>query len=348
MDLQIQYFDPTKMSRTSTVLLIGRRGSGKSTLAADIMSHNCRISEGMCVSPTDSMTGFWKQYIPPLFIHHEYDQEITREFLEHQHSKWKRYKSNCKKEGVQPEEGKVDPAFVIYDDVTYDKTFFKNKLTRQLFMNGRHYSTFVLVTCQYLMDIGPDLRGQIDYVFILKEPSRNNREKLYEYFAGMFPSYFAFEEALRCCTDQRECMVIDNTKQSYDVNECVFFYRATGGLKFRMGSEDFWRFGTENYESTDGEESGDENEESAIAKKYFNSGRSKKEIERSAQFKVRKMYPKDDFKPRVASDYAVAYRSTTTTPLIADIAPGPKEGKKEKKKKIKKIKKDEETKKKKP
>lgn len=315
MELDISYFDPTKMSHTATVLLIGRRGSGKSTTAADIMSHHAHIEEGICISPTDSMTGFWRNHIPPLFIHHDYDQRVTEEFLKHQHSKWTRYKNYCKKAGVPAEEGRVDPAFVIFDDVTYDKTFFKSKLTRQLMMNGRHYSTFVLITSQYAMDVPSDIRGQIDYVFLLKEPNRANRERLYEYFAGMFPSFHAFEEALQCCTENREVMVIDNTKQSYNVNDCVFFYKATPDLKFKMGSEAYWQFGTEQYESENEEDETEEGEENndSIAKKYYLAGKSKKEQERSKQFKVRKVYP--EFKPRVASDYANAYRSTAVVPV---------------------------------
>lgn len=310
MNLEISYFDPTKMSHTATILLIGRRGSGKSTVAADIMSHHAHISEGICISPTDNMTNFWRTHIPPLFIHHDYNASVTEEFLKHQHNKWMKYKTACKKAGVLAEEGRVDPAFVIFDDVTYDKTFFKSKLTRQLMMNGRHYSTFVLITSQYAMDVPSDIRGQIDYVFLLKEPNRANRERLHAYFAGMFPSFHAFEEALRCCTENREVMVIDNTKQSYNVNECVFFYKATPNIPFKMGSEEYWRFGTEQYESED--EEGEENEDDAdaIARKYYDAGKSKKEQERSKQFRVHKVYP-TEFKPHVASDYALAYRSTT-------------------------------------
>ena len=131
----------------------------------------------------------------------------------------------------------------------------------------------------------------------------------------MFPSFQAFEEALKCCTENREVMVIDNTKQSYNVNDCVFFYKATPDLKFKMGSEAYWQFGTEQYESENEEDETEEGEENndSIAKKYYLAGKSKKEQERSKQFKVRKVYP--EFKPRVASDYANAYRSTAVVPV---------------------------------
>ena len=340
MELDISYFDPTTMSPTATVMLIGRRGSGKSTTAEDIMFFQKHIGEGICISPTDSMSGFWRSHIPPLFIHHDYDQSVTEEFIKHQHSKWIEYKKECKKLGIPAEEGKVDPAFILFDDVTYDKSFFKSKLTRQLMMNGRHYSTFVLITSQYAMDVPSDIRGQLDYIFLLKEPNRSNRERLYEYFAGMFPSFSAFEEALQCCTQNREVMVIDNTKQSYNVNECVFFYKATPHREYKMGSEAYWQYGTEEYESEDeggGLDDEDKNNADAIAQKYYNAGRSKKEQERSKQFRVNKVYP-TDFKPHVASDYASAYRSTTVPippPMPSHTSPSTtlvKDSKKKKKK----------------
>lgn len=313
MDLQVSYFDPSKMSRTSTVLLIGRRGSGKSTMAADIMSHQRNIREGMCISPTDAMTGFWRKHVPPLFIHHDYDESVTEAFLDHQDRKWRSYKRECKKRGITPEEGKIDPAFAIYDDVTYDKSFFRNTLTRRLFMNGRHYSTFVLVTCQYLMDIGPDLRGQIDYVFILKEPNRSARERLYLYFAGIFHCFAAFEEALRSCTEDREAMVLDMTKQSNNISECVFFYRATPDLKFKLGDEEFWRFGTENYKSDDS----DDDDKQAKLKEMQTAGLTKKDKEKMEKFRVRKAYPENmvPYKPKVSSTYADAYRENTLPKL---------------------------------
>lgn len=310
MDLEIKYFDPTKMSKTASVLLIGRRGSGKSTTAEDIMSYQTHIKEGICISPTDNMTGFWSHHIPPLFIHHQYDYNITEEFLDHQDRKWRNYKRDCAKRGEEPEEGRVEQAFIICDDVTYDQSFFKNKSTRRLYMNGRHYSIFSLVTCQYLMDIGPDLRGQIDYVFILKETNRDTLEKMYKYFAGVFPSQAAFEETLRCCTENREAMVIDMTVQSYNISDSVFYYKATPRLEYKLGSEDYWKYGADNYMS----EGDDEDDKEKIAEEYYKSGRSKKDQERAKQFRVTKQRPSAEaYRPQVASQYANAYRATTLT-----------------------------------
>ena len=47
------------------------------------------------------------------------------------------------------------------------------------------------------------------------------------------------------CTENRECIVLDNTSQSNRCDECVFWYKAVHGRpQFRVGSKTFWRFGT--------------------------------------------------------------------------------------------------------
>jgi hypothetical protein len=59
--------------------------------------------------------------------------------------------------------GEVEPSFCVLDDVLYDRAFFKSK-QRQLLMNGRHDKIFTVISAQYLMDLAPSLRAQVDYV----------------------------------------------------------------------------------------------------------------------------------------------------------------------------------------
>lgn len=327
MDLDIKYFDPSKMKSTSVVLLIGKRGSGKSTIAEDIMSYQTGIGEGVCVSPTDKLTGFWRKHIPPLFIHHKYTPQITEDFLAHQSEKWKKYKRECKEKGLPMEEGKIEPAFIIYDDCTYDKSFLKNKGTRELLMNGRHSNVFVLITCQYLMDITPDLRGQIDYVIMLKDNNKNNREKLFKYFAGVFPSLAAFDETIRSCTENREAMVIDNTCASYNIEDVVSFYKATPGLEYRLGTPEYWEFGTANYVSDD--------EEDEEKKEAYRMGMTKREKERASSFVINKSYPdaEETYTKPPAGEYAKGYRASTT--LVKQVPAATTKAKKAKVKKAK-------------
>ena len=76
--LDITYFDTKSIAQNSIVLILGKRGSGKTTVAENIMEPHTYIKEGICISKTDKMNGFWGgRHIPQLFVHHEYHPSIT-------------------------------------------------------------------------------------------------------------------------------------------------------------------------------------------------------------------------------------------------------------------------------
>ena len=73
-------------------------------------------------------------------------------------------------EKINKGEGGIDPrAFLILDDCLYDNTWSKDKWMRSVFMNGRHYKLLFLLTMQYALGVPPNLRTNIDYVFILRK-----------------------------------------------------------------------------------------------------------------------------------------------------------------------------------
>ena len=48
---------------------------------------------------------------------------------------------------------------------------------------------YFVVAMQYVMDMTPDLRTQVDYVFALRESIISNKHKLWKYFFGMFEKF---------------------------------------------------------------------------------------------------------------------------------------------------------------
>jgi hypothetical protein len=140
--------------------------------------------------------------------------------------------------------------FLLMDDCMYDRAFMRDDCMRRLFMNGRHWNIFFMLTAQYCMDMLPYVRTNIDYVFVLRDNVRQNRENLYKAFFGVFPTFDQFCQVMDQCTENYECMVLDNTSKSNKISDCVFWYKAPIRRGFRCGSQSFWQYHQRHYNPT--------------------------------------------------------------------------------------------------
>jgi hypothetical protein len=91
------------------------------------------------------------------------------------------------------------------------------------------------------LGIPPVLRTNIDYVFILREPVTNNRKRIYDNYAGMFPTFESFCQVMDQCTENYECLVIDNNCKSNKLSEQVFWYKAMPCPPFKMCAPELWK-----------------------------------------------------------------------------------------------------------
>jgi hypothetical protein len=108
-------------------------------------------------------------------------------------------------------------------------------------MNGRHWKVMLIITMQYPLGIPPNLRTNIDYVFILREPYATNRKRIWENYASMFPTYESFASILDQTTENYECLVINNNAKSNKITDQVFWYKAASHPDFKLGSKEFWK-----------------------------------------------------------------------------------------------------------
>ena len=135
----------------------------------------------------------------------------------------------------------IDPrAFLILDDCMYDDSWTHDKNIRYLFMNGRWLKVFFIITMQFPLGIPPALRTNVDYVFILREPYIANRKRIWENYAGMFPTFESFCQVMDQCTENFECLVINNNAKSNKLQDQIFWYKAQNHSNFRLGSKEFW------------------------------------------------------------------------------------------------------------
>lgn len=236
MKLELKKFDPRNLKDDSVVLFIGKRNVGKSFCLKYIMSFHQGLPVGVVISPTERANHFFEPWVPRMLVYDEYDDAIVGKFLERQTKITDQHNMETKKYGRTD----LDPrAFLILDDCLYDKTWPTSKNIRCLFMNGRHYKVFFLITMQYPLGIPPHLRANVDYVFIFRENQIKNRERIYQQYAGMFPSFDFFSQVLTQTTNNFECLVIDNKVQSNKLEDQVFWFKA-GECKFKLCSKELW------------------------------------------------------------------------------------------------------------
>ena len=219
------------------VVLIGRRDTGKSYLVRDLLYFHQDVPIGTVISGTEAGNGFYSSHVPKLFIHDEYNTAIIENIVKRQ----KLVLKQVKKEMENYKRSNIDPrAFVILDDCLYDNTWTKDKMMRLLFMNGRHWKIMLIITMQYPLGVPPNLRTNIDYVFILREPYLANRKRIYENYAGMFPTFESFCQVMDQCTENYECLVINNNAKSNKLQDQIFWYKAESRPDFKLGSKEFW------------------------------------------------------------------------------------------------------------
>jgi len=257
MTLQLKKFDmkwitfKPNENKGPVIVMIGRRDTGKSFLVRDLLFHHQDIPIGTVISGTEAGNGFYSAHVPKLFIHEEYNTVLIENVLRRQKAVLKQ----MNKEKEQFNRTSIDPrTFVILDDCLYDQSWTKDKMMRLLFMNGRHWKIMLIITMQYPLGIPPNLRTNIDYVFILREPYLTNRKRIWENYASMFPTLESFCSVMDQTTENFECLVINNNAKSNKLNDQIFWYKAENRPNFKLGSKEFWDISKEMGSDDEGEQ----------------------------------------------------------------------------------------------
>lgn len=233
--LQINEFKLDSMVINPSIVMIAKRGSGKSFVTREIIYNYRHIPGGAVIAPTDRLNAFYKFFFPDLYIHYDINTTMFKKILLRQRLMIEK-ENNKKKEGK-----KIDPSgILVMDDCLSQKgTWAKDQGIMEILMNGRHYKLTYILTMQTPLGITPDLRLNFDYVFLLKEDSHVNKKKLYDNYASMFPTMASFEKVFAKCTEDYRTMVIDNRKPADNINEKVYWFKASADRKFSFGSKEF-------------------------------------------------------------------------------------------------------------
>src|SRR5438132_1113332 len=192
INVRLRKFNMKLIGDNKIIVFIGKRFTGKSILVLDYLYHHQDFPLGTVISPTDDYNWTYKPHVPSIFIHEDFTPELIEQVL-------RRQKDICRNCRLDPKYKGVDPrAFVILDDCLADSdSWVRDKNIKWIFMNGRHAQITFILTMQYCMGITPNLRTNVDYIFICKEPKVANQKRLYEHYAGMFPTFEMFRAVLK-------------------------------------------------------------------------------------------------------------------------------------------------------
>ncbi len=253
-----------KYFKNNIHLIIGKEGCGKTFLIKDILYNHQFIPEGKIIINKITDEEKYKQIIPEEFIKKEYNMQATFDFMKRQKEKRKYIvkkeefdyqqkklnKEQGLKENKENEEIFDNRAFLILDDCLNDKKYYKDKIIREIYMNGRIWGIFNIISSSCILEIRPPLSGNIDFVFIFKEELEKNKKLIYKnyielYFSDMkiidslgnkvkFNMNYNYFEQIINSLNEYECLVLNYSVPSMKLEDNISWYKAENHEKFTM------------------------------------------------------------------------------------------------------------------
>ena len=208
------------------IAFIGKGGSGKSMGIMSLLYSKKHIFPvGMVMSGTEGATGFFKKYFPSIFVYNDYDEEQIDKLIKRQ--------KIARSELVNPW------SVLVLDDLTDNKKIFRSKMQATLLKNSRHYKLLYILAMQNPMDLGSDIRNNLDAIFIYKETSFATRKVLWEQYASMIPKEY-FNQVMDQITNDYTALVIVRDPTASSWTDQIFWYKAK-----QVPSN--WKFGAPEY-----------------------------------------------------------------------------------------------------
>ena len=163
VELRPLQFDFTRVPNP-TILLVAKRDSGKTYTTVSIADKFKHIGRGAAFCGTKSAEFQWSERFGSRCTVKglkEEGRKYLTELVSYQEEKVEKYKYLKKKFPQKYEIG------LIFDDMTSDRKFAKSEQLEKLLSNGRHYHALIIICAQYLKQLPPPVRSNLDYVFIL-------------------------------------------------------------------------------------------------------------------------------------------------------------------------------------
>lgn len=223
----VNKFDLNTMVKNPTILLNAKRGSGKSVCIKHLLWYFSTILHypvGVLCSKSEAVDPFYQKFFPDSFIYDSCSDELFNKILRRQ-SKLVSENEKRKSRGEQTKDSRL---IVVLDDVISDAKSWKNSnALGEIMFNGRHYDITLILAVQDVVAVGPAIRLNFDYVFLFKNDVKNEIDKIYKYYAGVFPSAKIFNEVLQRATEDFGILIlIKRGEKSNSLNDKIARFKA--------------------------------------------------------------------------------------------------------------------------
>lgn len=228
--MEFKKFDPDVLrdKAWNASVIVGRRARGSTTLLKQL----CAESKADVVLGFSAIGSAGDYGLPEAMLYNTLNWEAVECLMDIQ--------SQCIKKGLRE-----TSALVFFEEMEYTRDFYKNETFRRLMMNGRCLRISVIVTTQYLLDIPPPVRGNVDNWFLAGDNIVSNRQRLWKKAAGQFRTFKAFEAVFDGLTQDYGFLVSLQNVNSEKLVDTVRWFRADRAfvdrMPVRLCSPAFWK-----------------------------------------------------------------------------------------------------------
>src|SRR3990167_1510514 len=210
MELVLQPWNMSSIVDDAIIIMLGMRGSGKTQLAWSIMYEmRNRLHSGIAFTPTLDTVRELRRHMPSSFIYDDMYPEVLDEI--------QKTKTTIQ-EAHGGEAADNRHVFLFADDCMYEKKHFSSSSVRKLFQNGRHPKCMFINLTQYICDLSPALRSNINYLIIFSDTALKNRLSIHQNYFGTL-SFDEFVSVFEEATRGRRALVLDRTIRTPEDNK---------------------------------------------------------------------------------------------------------------------------------
>ena len=190
--------------------LIAKRNAGKSQMLRYLVLQQRALFKSIFViCPTETVNHFYSDFVKKENIFDSYNENWVEALI---------------KKMTEVNSGKNDDnashILLILDDCCSDTNFHQSKSIKKLATRGRHIKISVIITCQYIYQISPTIRNNLDFILVSQMNTQGLDLLTSEFLMGTI-SKKEFIDLYHQNTKDYGFFLINNncTKDNNDLNE---------------------------------------------------------------------------------------------------------------------------------